>query len=94
MIAELPRRVGWVYGLVAEALPVQRLAIRRLIAADDAFRELCDEFAEAQVALATLTKPGSDAATGSETEWSEILDHLKVEILIYVTDRQEKIPRV
>lgn len=93
MTAGLSRRVAWSYGLAAEALPAHRLVIRRLIAADDAFRELCDEFAEAQVALSALSSPGRDATTGTETEWTEIVEQLKVEIVIYVTDRQKKVPR-
>jgi hypothetical protein len=92
MITRLSRRVAWVYGLVAEALPEQRLVIRRLIAADDAFRELCDEFAEAQVALSARPGPDSDGTTGTKTEWTEIVEHLKVEILNYVTERQARVP--
>lgn len=91
MITVLSRRVAWVYGLVAEALPAHRLMIRRLIVADDEFRELCDEFAEAKLALSSRTNPGSDGTAGSETEWSEIVEHLKAEILTYITDHQAKV---
>lgn len=91
MTKALPEPVARAYALVAEHLPAQKFAIRRLIEADRAFCELCEEFAEAQAAMAVRSGP-ADMPEG-ENEWEEIVDHLRAEILNYITGWQAGVPR-
>jgi hypothetical protein len=51
MIKGLPPRLASTYTATAERLPEHRFLIRRLIAKDKAFLELCIECLEARTAL-------------------------------------------
>jgi hypothetical protein len=84
METPLPQRIARAYGLVSESLPDHRLAIRRLIGSDERFRELCEELADAKVALSIRSGIDGGADGRIEDEWREIVAQLTAEILIYI----------
>lgn len=90
MSTALQPRLALTYTVVAERLPEYRFFIRRLIAEDEAFQELCAEFSEARTALETRLAKDNQANAGSEAEWTEIVERLAAEILTYVMARQAK----
>lgn len=60
--------------------PERELAVRRLIAADERFRDICEELADAELALANTD--GAPAATRAarRAEWQELVDRLAGEL--------------
>lgn len=85
-----PQRLVFIYAVVAKRLPEHQFVIRRLIAMDDAFRDMCDEFAEACTALERRSNQPDRKSAESESEWTDIVERLASEILAYVMARQTK----
>jgi hypothetical protein len=88
MTQTLPNQVLRIFSLVAERLPKHELAIRRLIATDLTFRELCGEFAEALEAQSIRQGRKGTPNPAIESDWQEILDSLTGEILTHINDDQ------
>jgi hypothetical protein len=80
MAEGLSPRLKKALGVVIEVFPYHELAIRRLIKINEAFREMCLDFSEAQDALGrspqTLDQPREDY----RLEWEEIVARLQADI--------------
>jgi hypothetical protein len=60
--------------------PQFELAIRRLMARSEAFCDMCEELAEAEVALATVNKVAPALREARRAEWQELIDRLIGEV--------------
>jgi hypothetical protein len=71
--------------------PRAELAIRRLMHLSEAFRDMCEELADAQAALAdALSKPGPLSEVRRQ-EWQELIDRLAAEIAATLQDNGAEI---
>jgi hypothetical protein len=60
--------------------PHFELPIRRLIEADETFREICEELAEAEIALGTVTSMPASLREARQAEWQDLVDRLAGEV--------------
>jgi hypothetical protein len=60
--------------------PRFELPIRRLIETDGTFREICEELAEADLALSTVDNAPTQLRETRRTEWQELIDCLVGEV--------------
>jgi hypothetical protein len=93
MNSALQIRIAWIFDVVSDQFPAYTQAIKSLIVTDQTFRELCEEFAEAQQFLKAQSA-SNPPDRGIETEWSEIVERLSLEILTCIKARQAAMPKV
>jgi hypothetical protein len=67
--------------------PLFELAIRRLIDADEGFRDICEELADAEVALSKVDDLPAALREARRTEWQELVDRLAGELKSAVESR-------
>jgi hypothetical protein len=60
--------------------PQFELAIRRLMARSEAFCDMCEELAEAELALSRIDKVAPELREARRAEWQELIDRLVGEI--------------
>ena len=60
--------------------PQAELAIRRLMGRDETFRDICEELADAEQALASAPRSPPDLARARRLEWQELVDRLAAEV--------------
>lgn len=60
--------------------PELELKIRRMIAADQTFRDMCEELAEAEAALSRVEQLPLPVREARKAEWQEITERLTREI--------------
>jgi hypothetical protein len=60
--------------------PQFELAIRRLIDADESFRDICEELADAELALSGVDKLPIALREARRAEWQELVDRLVEEL--------------
>lgn len=60
--------------------PLFELPIKRLIEADENFRDICEELAEAESALAAVDKLPAALRETRRAEWQALVDRLIVEV--------------
>jgi len=60
--------------------PDFELPIRRLLAVDENFRDICEELAEAEHALAMVDDMPAASRAARRAEWQELIGRLLVEI--------------
>jgi hypothetical protein len=72
--------------------PQFELAIRRLIDADESFRDICEELADAELALSEVDKLPLALREARRAEWQELVDRLAEELRAAVL-RQETVAR-
>ena len=65
---------------VMRRFPDCELPIRRLLAADENFRDICEELAEAEHALAMVDDMPAASRAARRAEWQELIARLVVEI--------------
>ncbi len=68
--------------ILVQKFPLQELAIRRLYASDEDFREACEDYAMAVIGLEEYRKDRAEAAY-----YSELISDIEAEILRYL-DKQ------
>ena len=56
------------------------LPIRRLIETDERFRDICEELADADLALAAVGSAPAALRAARQAEWQELIDRLVVEL--------------
>jgi hypothetical protein len=67
--------------------PQFELAIRRLMARSEAFCDMCEELAEAEVALATVNKVAPALREARRAEWQDLIDRLVAEVGTALLDK-------
>ncbi|WP_353646544.1 hypothetical protein [Mesorhizobium sp. WSM2239] len=60
--------------------PQFELAIRRLMARSEAFRDMCEELVEVEVALSNVDKIAPALREARRVEWQELIDRLVAEV--------------
>lgn len=60
--------------------PHAELAIRRLMRTSEAFRDMCEELADAEAALADAQSKPAPLREARRLEWQELIDRLVAEI--------------
>ena len=60
--------------------PQFELAIRRLMARSEAFCDMCEELAEAELALSRIDKVAPELREARRAEWQELIDRLVGEV--------------
>ena len=67
--------------------PQFELAIRRLMARSEAFCDMCEELAEAELALSTVDKVAPALREARRAEWQELIDRLVAEVGTALLDK-------
>ena len=67
--------------------PQLELAIRRLMNRSEAFADMCEELAEAEVALSRIDKVRPALREARRAEWQELVDRLVGEIGTALQDK-------
>jgi len=64
---------------VVKHLPQRQLAIHRLMNRSETFREICDELAEAELAMSKVPQTPPELCKARTREWQEVVDRLVAE---------------
>ena len=64
----------------ARRFPQSEFTIRRLLRSNEAFRDLCEELAEAELALANVLECAVVLREARQREWQELVDELVSEL--------------
>lgn len=83
-----------VLGMLIEAFPYHELSIRRLIKVNEAFREVCVDFAEARAALQKSSQTVDQGGEGRRLEWEEIVERLQADISDALRTHEADLPHV
>jgi hypothetical protein len=65
---------------VAKRFPHSEFTIRRLLRSNETFRELCEELADAEAALANVPESVAALRKARESEWREMVQELVSEV--------------
>jgi hypothetical protein len=68
------------FDAAARRFPQAEFTIRRLLRSNDTFREICEELAEAEAALARVPDGVAALAEARQREWQELVDELVSEL--------------
>ena len=66
--------------------PRAEFAIRRLLRLSEAFRDMCEELADADAALADASSKPGTLREARKLEWQELIDRLVAEIAATLRD--------
>ncbi|CAN7595443.1 hypothetical protein [Rhizobium sp. LjRoot254] len=77
---ELGIRQGKALQAAANRFPRSEFTIRRLLRSNDTFRELCEELADAEAALAKVPESVAALREAREREWRELVQELVSEV--------------
>ena len=64
----------------AKRFPRSEFTIRRLLCTNETFRELCEELADAEAALANVPESVAQLQEAREREWRELVQELVTEV--------------
>lgn len=73
------------FAAATRQFPGFELSIKRLIETDENFLEICDELAEALLALAAVDRVPASLQTARRAEWQELVDRLIAEVSAALT---------
>ena len=68
------------FAAATRRFPHFALPIRRLIETDESFRDICEELADAELALAAVPNAPAALRAARLAEWQELIDRLVVEL--------------
>lgn len=89
----IPRSTAtdWEKGYLAAArrFPYAEFTIRRLISQSETFRDICEELAEAEIALSMVSETPSEIREARRQEWQEIVERLVAEVAASLRDAME-----
>jgi hypothetical protein len=68
------------FDAAARRFPQAEFTIRRLLRSSEAFREICEELAEAEAALARVPESLAALHEARQREWQELVDELVSEL--------------
>ncbi len=75
---------------VTRRFPQYEFAIRKLMLTSECFRDMCDELADAEVALANAAATPAEVRSARQVEWQQIVDRLVGEIAAELEESQER----
>jgi hypothetical protein len=78
--SELGIRQARALRAAVKRFPRSEFTIRRLLRIDESFRELCDELADAETALANVAENEAPLREVRELEWKELVQELVSEV--------------
>ena len=68
------------FAAATRRFPHFALPIRRLIDTDESFRDVCEELADAELALAAVPNAPAALRAARRAEWQELIDRLVAEL--------------
>lgn len=68
------------FDAAARRFPQSEFTIRRLLRSSESFRDLCEELAEAELALARVPENVATLCEARQREWQELVDELVSEL--------------
>ncbi|UVK36540.1 hypothetical protein LHFGNBLO_003466 [Mesorhizobium sp. AR10] len=73
---------GWkqAYSAAVRRFPHAEFAIRKLISRSEAFRDICEELLEAEIALSNVPGAPPELHDARRAEWEELVDRLVAEV--------------
>lgn len=75
-----PTGIGQAFAAASRRFPRSEFAIRKLMSHNEAFRDMCDELAEAELALENVSGIPLYLREARRAEWQELIDRLVAEI--------------
>ena len=75
-----PTGIGQAFAAAARWFPRSEFAIRKLMSHSEAFRDMCEELAEAERALENVSGIPLYLREARRAEWQELIDGLVAEI--------------
>ncbi len=83
-----PNHIDRRYAAAVRRFPHSELAIRRLLSQSETFRDMCEELADAEQALANVTAVQPAVLVARQMEWEEVVDRLFGEIKVALNQSQ------
>jgi hypothetical protein len=71
---------GQAYSAAVRRLPHAEFAIRKLMSRSEAFRDICEELLEAEIALSNVPGTPSELHGARRAEWEELVARLVAEV--------------
>lgn len=82
------------FAAVARRFPDLELPIRRLFETSENFRDICEELAEAEIALSSAENAAAASNEDRAAEWRELVDRLVGEVELAIrTDASARVTR-
>jgi len=78
----------WGLAAAVRRFPHGEFAIRRLLARSEAFRDMCAELAEAELALSNVPASPRSLSLARRAEWQDLVDRLVAEIGTEIRESQ------
>ncbi|MDQ6437211.1 hypothetical protein RB623_24425 [Mesorhizobium sp. LHD-90] len=76
------------FSAAARRFPQAEFAIRKLMNRSEAFRDICEELAEAEWALASVPETPAALHEARRTEWQDLVDRLAAELATALREGQ------
>jgi len=78
------------YQAAIRRFPDAEFTIRRLMNTSESFRDMCDELAEAEIALSSVPDTPPEICKARKREWQELVDRLVAEVAVSLqTDKRD-----
>ncbi|CAN7182421.1 hypothetical protein [Mesorhizobium sp. LjNodule214] len=84
------------YSAAVRRFPHAEFAIRKLMGRSEAFRDICEELLEAEIALSNVPGTPPELHEARRAEWEELVDRLVAEVgaaLLEAEASQNRSPR-
>ena len=75
---------------VTRRFPQSEFAIRKLMLSSECFRDMCDELADAEKALANVSATPPEVRTARQLEWQQLIHRLVSEIAAELKESQDR----
>lgn len=75
-----PHRREQAYSAAVRRFPHAEFAIRKLMTRSEAFRDICEELLEAEIALSNVPDTPLELHEARRAEWEEFVDRLIAEV--------------
>lgn len=73
---------------VVRRFPELELTIRRMMEADQTFRDMCEELVEAEAALSRVEQLAEPLRTARKAEWQDLVGRLTREVEVALLEKQ------
>ena len=80
------------YQAAIRKFPDAEFMIRRLMTNSESFRDMCDELADAEIALASVPETPLEICEARKQEWQELVDRLVGEVAVSLRAGKNEIP--
>ncbi|MEQ1954481.1 hypothetical protein [Mesorhizobium sp. CN2-181] len=82
------------FSAATRRFPQAEFAIRKLMSHSEVFRDICEELAEAELALARVPEVPAALREARKTEWQELVDRLAAELAAALRENEARRNRV